>query len=324
MDALTLAQFEQDTDAYDALVMQTPHTDAFCSSSFWLLPAAQTLMSERDPWIWRAPEGYIALMRGQHPDGWDYLEPLEAMWMLNNPLIGPNPIALADRLVALLHQLRDEWDLLLLGGMTTDSPVFHHLIRVLAPSHQLRMGRAMKRHCASLEGGLDGFLSRRKRKFRANLRRAWRDATALNLEVEHCDDPDQDPDALYARIQAIEALSWKGQGEVGINVGRMRDFYAAMLHRLIPAGALRATFLRHQGRDIAYIFGGVVGDTFRGLQFSFDDAYRSNGIGNIAQLHMIERLAHEGLAWYDLGSDIEYKRRWGEAGLKTSTLVVFR
>jgi len=36
---------------------------------------------------------------------------------------------------------------------------------------------------------------------------------------------------------------------------------------------------------------------------------------------MIRQLSDEGVALYDLGSDIAYKERWAEGGLTTVTLV---
>ncbi len=324
MKPLTLTDFQDQTQAYDQLVLQSPDTDHFCSSSYWVLPAATALMPGRAPWIWTGESGTVAMMRGQHPDGWNYIEPLEAMWTLCNPLIGPDPVAIADDFVELARRFELEWDLMLLGGIVADSPLFRRLVQLMAPRYQLRLGRGMQRHVANIGDGLDAFIATRPRKFRQNLRRAWRSAQDMGLTFEHADDPAQDPAAFYRRVQDIENRSWKGIEEAGINVGRMKDFYDHMLHRMLPEGALRASFIQHEGKDVAYIFGGVLGETFRGLQFSYDDSYKKASLGNVAQRMMIDRLSTEGIKHYDLGSDIEYKRRWGNGGLKTVTLVVFR
>jgi CelD/BcsL family acetyltransferase involved in cellulose biosynthesis len=96
-----------------------------------------------------------------------------------------------------------------------------------------------------------------------------------------------------------------------------------MLPRLAARGALRLMFARHEGRDVAYILGAVAGDTYRGLQFSFDDAYRDDSLGNLAQYHQIAALCDEGVTRYDLGSGFPYKRRWAESGMVTMTLWAF-
>ena len=44
-------------------------------------------------------------------------------------------------------------------------------------------------------------------------------------------------------------------------------------------------------------------------------------LGNLAQLQQITALADEGVALYDLGSEVDYKRRWGEDCLETLTIV---
>ena len=92
----------------------------------------------------------------------------------------------------------------------------------------------------------------------------------------------------------------------------MREFYALMLPRLAARGALRCVFARRDGEDVGYLCGGLAGDLFRGLQFSFDDRLRALGLGNALQLEAIEALTQEGVALYDLGAQSEYKAHWGE------------
>jgi CelD/BcsL family acetyltransferase involved in cellulose biosynthesis len=65
----------------------------------------------------------------------------------------------------------------------------------------------------------------------------------------------------------------------------------------------------------------VLGDTYRGLQASFDDDYARLSLGSLMHDRQIEALAAEGVRAYDLGSEVEYKKRWGEEGLETVTVV---
>ena len=73
--------------------------------------------------------------------------------------------------------------------------------------------------------------------------------------------------------------------------------------------------------SVAYILGAVLGDTYRGLQASFDQDYEPYSLGSLAHYHQIAELCASGVAAYDLGTDVEYKRRWGEDGLETVALV---
>ena len=123
---------------------------------------------------------------------------------------------------------------------------------------------------------------------------------------------------LYARAVAIDDGSWKGRAEAGLRASGLHAFYAEMLPRLAARGALRMTFLVEPGgEDVAYLFGGVHGDTFRGLQFAFRAGREAGSLGNVAQLAAIEALVDEGVARYDLGVRADYKRRWAEEEVET-------
>ena len=104
----------------------------------------------------------------------------------------------------------------------------------------------------------------------------------------------------------------------------MAPFYDHMTAYLARRGMLRLVFARLDGEDIAMGFGGILGDTFRGLQMSYDERHRHLSLGNLIQLALITRVADEGVARYDLGTEMDYKRRWSEPGMETVALVVRR
>ena len=130
--------------------------------------------------------------------------------------------------------------------------------------------------------------------------------------------------ALYDRIQDVEAQSWKSAEGVGISTGAMRAFYGAMLPRLCALGQQRTIFARLGDRDVGYILGAVMGDEYRGLQFSYDDELRQFGLGGLLQYHQVVELCDEGVARYDLGTEMDYKRRWAEDIMETEMLVLVR
>jgi len=317
-----LDQIDDEADRFDAEVLATPGIDHFCSSSAWVLSAHATLMGTREAWAWRGEHGWLVVARTRRA-GTVYLEPLELAWGLACPLIGRDPEALAGEVVAELCR-RPGWDCLLVAGVPADGRIERGLLDAAPPGWRWGCGRVTRRHVASLEGGFDGFLSRRSRNLRKALRASERDAAAAGLRFEPVEaGPDQIGPALE-RVAAIEARSWKGQAGVGVDQGPMLRFYQRMGVRLARAGRVRLMVARDRDRDVGFVLGGVLGDTYRGLQFSFDDEYRRFSLGNLMQRHQVEALCREGIARYDLGTAMAYKERWGELIVDTELLVVAR
>ena len=310
-------------DDFDREIAVTPAIDRFCSSSAWILAAATTLMPPRAPFSFRGEHGFFAAARGVHPAGFPYIEPIELAWGLASPLVGRDPAALADEVVPLLAARRD-WQLAILAGMTGDGPQRRALERVLPPRWERRRGTPTVRHVASLEGGVDGYLSRRSRDLRKAIRKQLRAAAEGGITFESVRAPAAEAEALYARIQETEAKSWKARDGVGISAGPMRAFYGAMLPRLCLLGQQRTIFARHDGQDVGYILGAVLQSEYRGLQFSYDDAYSPYGLGGLLQYHQVVELCADGIERYDLGTEMDYKKRWAEGVMETEMLVLVR
>ncbi|MBL9017358.1 MAG: GNAT family N-acetyltransferase [Myxococcales bacterium] len=310
-------------DDFDREIAVTPAIDRFCSSSAWILAADATLMPPRAPFSFRGAHGFFAAARGVHPAGFPYIEPIELAWGLASPMVGRDPAALADEVVPVLAARRD-WQLAILAGMTGDGPQRRALERALPPRWERRRGTPTVRHVASLQGGVDGYLSRRSRELRKSIRKQLRAATAAGITFESVRVPAAEADALYARIQDAEARSWKAREGVGISAGAMRAFYGAMLPRLCQLGQQRTIFARLGDQDIGYILGAVLQSEYRGLQFSYDDAYAQYGLGGLLQYHQIAELCAGGIERYDLGTEMDYKRRWAEDVMETEMLVLVR
>lgn len=311
-------------DDLDREVAVTPAIDRFCSSSAWILAASSALMPPRAPFSFAGPAGYFTAMRGIHPAGFPYVEPLELAWGLASPLVGRDAVALAADVVSLLAARRD-WRLAVFAGLTADGPQRRALDRVLPARWERRRGTPTIRHVASLAGGVDGFLSRRSRELRKSIRKSLRAAAEAGVVFESVQrSAAADAAALYARIQRIEAASWKAHEGVGISTGDMRVFYERMLPRLCDKRLQRTVFARRADRDIGYILGAVFEGEYRGLQFSYDDTHAELGIGSLLQYHQILELCEEGIGRYDLGTEMDYKRRWAEEVMATEMLVLVR
>lgn len=318
-----LSQLEGVADAFDADVAATSEIDQFCSSSFWTLPAALELMPARMPAITRGPDGWLAFMRGEHPGSGRYIEPLESSWGLACPLIGRDPSTLVKWFADVLQRERATWDLGLIAGVPSGSQLLTNIARIVGQKFRVLRHAQSGRHLASLAGGIDGFLSRRTANFRRSLNRAKATAAKMQITFTHHQPRDVDVAlALFARVQAVEQTSWKGIDDVGIARGAFGAFYRNMVPRLARRGALHVLFAQHGGQDVAFMVGGLFGDTFRGLQASFNEQHRAWSLGNLCQLGMIERLPSH-VQFYDLGSTgLPYKGRWAERTITSEVLVV--
>jgi CelD/BcsL family acetyltransferase involved in cellulose biosynthesis len=320
VDVIDLAAYADD---FDREVAQTPAIDRFCSASAWVLSAAAALMPPRAAFSFRGRHGYLAMCRGVHPAGFPYIEPIELAWGLAAPLIGQDAEALVAEVVPVLAARRD-WQLAIISGHTVSGPQRRALDATLPARWERRRGQPTVRHVASLEGGVDGFLSRRSRDLRKSIRKSERAARERGMTFESVRVGEHEAAALYDRIQAVEARSWKSAEGVGIHVGAMRAFYGQMLPRLCMLGQQRTIFARLGDKDVGYILGAVMGEEYRGLQFSYDDALSEFGVGGLLQMQQVRELCAEGVARYDLGTEMDYKRRWAEEIMETEMLVLVR
>ncbi len=320
---ISLAELEAASERFDAAAEMTPQVDAYCSSTAWVLSAHEAFHPEQEAFVWEGPSGWLVLARGQAAGLGRYLAPLEAMWGLSSPLLAASPGPLVRDAARALDSVREEWDALWLCGLAPDSELFQRLAMSLGRDLRLFVGPATHRHVADLEGGVHGFLGRRSRRLRKSLRVSRRRAEEVGITWQWIENALGEAERLelYARLVDVDDRSWKGRASEGISAGGLWAFYDRMTARLAPRGRLRAAIATLDGQDVAMGFGALFGDTFRGLQMSYDDRFRSLGLGNLVQLQLVERLCAEGVRWYDLGTDMDYKQRWAEPGLQTVALV---
>lgn len=322
MRRLKLSELSDCADDFDASVVATEGIDHFCSSSDWVLPAANALMPTRESWVWQDDGCYWAFMRAAHNDGFHYLEPLEAMWALACPTVGRDSVRIVEGLVELCAMPPSDWTIMALSGLPAGHPLFVAIVSRLASRVQLGLGQNTKRLVVDLVDGPERFLARRSKHFRRSLRRSMDATRSAGITIE--DGSGESPERLFARIMAVERRGWKGRDGVGIAEGSMHDFYREMMPRLCRHHSQRVLFASHEDQDVAYIFGGLCSGGYRGLQFSYDVAYRDYGLGNVLQFEQICRLCDEGAETYDLGMDMDYKRRWSDRERETVTLLLLR
>jgi hypothetical protein len=319
MRHLSFEDLDAESATFDATVAKTPEIDLYCSATDWILPAHTAFAPELQSFVWRTENGYLAFAVQEQTQR--ILLPLELSWGFPSPLIGESPEKMVVDLALLLGGQRRTWKLCALGGIVPGSRAFKALLRDLGQDYGLHRGESTRRYRASLQGGADGFLSRRSRDFRKSLRRSRAKADAMGLTFERVRD-DASAEAAYARVLDVDRRSWKGREGVGLASSSMALHYRLQTERLLRRGALRLWFARHEDRDVGYILGGLFASTYRGLQFAYDDAYSVIGLGSLMQLVTIEGVATEGIALYDLGSDVDYKARWGDECFETMTVLI--
>lgn len=322
MERLTFERFDAESEAYDRAVLRTPEVDQFCTSSLWLAPSVAHLMTPLEVHIYREADAYVALAASRQSEGILLLHPLEAMWGLSCPLVGPDPRGVVELFLEVSARCKG-LGLLLLTGLAEESALARSLLPALTHRYPVARGPVTRRHLANLSDGLQGFLARRSAAFRRGLRRAEARARARDLRFETADECDPaEADESFERILGVERRSWKGASGVGIDREPMRSFYREMNRRLVRRKSRRLVFARIDGEDVAYVLGGVLGRTYRGLQFSFDRRFSRLALGNLCQIEEIRRSAEMGANWYDLGTEAAYKKRWGERVFATSSLLV--
>jgi hypothetical protein len=315
-----LAELEARAAELDRAVDATPGTDPFCSRSAWTLSFHRAFGADRDLRACAGDASFALLARAHHPRLGPYLEPLESMWGLACPLLGPHAVELLEHALGAAAGAERGLPLMLLG-LPPGGPLLAALVRSLRLRYELRALPDSVRAVASLGGGLEGFLGRRSAAFRRNLRAGLRRLDPQAIRFEWLRPTPAEVDALYARVLAIERLSWKAAAGSGVDSGAMADFYAAMWPRLARAGALRVLIARAGERDVGYLHGGRAGARFRGLQFSFDRGLRALSLGNALQWEAIRHLCAEGCERYDLGATAPYKRRWAECSEPSRALL---
>jgi len=307
MKRLTLAEFRARSHEFDEAVSLTGEVSSFCSGSLWQLSAHDHLhrISGEDRHFVIEDSGTWLAFVERDRSGVFY--PFESAWMFGCPLIGDT-----EKSINLLVRSTKEWLRRPTGFCISGVPVdgdLHTKLRLLEPAVR-RYQEFPTTDCMILDlrDGVEGWLSRRSKKFRRSLRPAEKEGG-----VEIAGVGNETPGLLYRRILEIQkqTCKWR-EGTDILQYPEYAAFYRALLGDLHQKGQLRLLFASLGGKDVAYIFGGVAGNTYRGLQMGYIEKVRSLGLGNRLQLENLKRCAEEGVIRYDLGMHAPYKERWAD------------
>ena len=304
---------------WDRAVDRTPDVDAFCSATCWSFAAATSFPQVEPPLIVGDGDSFCGLRGIATDDGGRVLVGMDPVWGFATPLVGP-PMAAARALERRLAAER--FDHAVITGQRSDSILTMAIVRVLDDRHRLLVGPTQERLQIDLGDGVDAWWARRSARFRQRMRRLRAEATDRGVSVE--DLSAMEPGALFDRILAIESRSWKGRDATGLASAELASFYRQVSARLAATEQLRVLVARRDDTDVGFILGGVRGATYRGLQLSYVEDVAAEGIGHLLQLEQLERLPIEGVRVYDLGMDMEYKRRWADRIEETIAVIVAR
>ncbi|MDE5831866.1 MAG: GNAT family N-acetyltransferase [Desulfovibrio sp.] len=300
------------------LALTTNQADPVCCAPAWNLTYHRVACPE-SRLFYVASGSSLAIFREDlvGAPGIPCLYPVESGWMFASSLMGEDaPELLLDSLPSLIREY-GRLPVFVLGGTQRHRPETRDLYAKLNGFYAFFVNSRSIQCSASLEGGPEGWASRRSANHRAKLRKAAKKASRRGMTFERArPSDDREAAAVFARIIAVERKSWKGINSRGILQSPSIEFYDELLRRLAREKAAYVIFARMDDRDIGFIFGGAAGKIYRGQQFSYDNELGDLSVGNLMQLEKVRWLSELGFERYDMGpitgSRMEYKNHWTE------------
>jgi hypothetical protein len=317
MQRLSYPEFCESAERYAGDVSVTSEIERFCSGPMWLRAAHDYLhelsVSEEETRHFIVEDdGCWLVFVEREPSGIFF--PFERAWVFGCPLIG-EPQQSVELLLAAVEEYSARPVGFWVGGVCRDGELHRRLAELPERGLCDRYSEFDGTNCLTLDlsEGFDAWLARRSKKFRKSLRQA---GGLEGLEIEELDCASHSSDEIFQRILGIEHQCYKWErGESIFQSETYGAFYRELLETLHRSGNLRVRVAVDptKRQDLAYIFGGMDGDAYRGLQMSYIDGERCRGLGNALQIENIRRCIDEGVSVYDLGMHSPYKERWADA-----------
>lgn len=314
--------------AWTKIAADTNQADPFCCTATWQLSFHEAFSPKRRLLIEAAAGSQIAFAEMIVSPREILLTPIEAGWLFGCPLLGRHAIELlAEAMDYAAGIYTPFFPVLMISGIRPGGALARRLSQAFSRDYVIFLYAESVQCAASLDGGVDGFLSRRSANHRSKLKKAARQVLEKGVRFERVvpRSPEESRTA-FSRMLAVEHTSWKGIGKCGMTEPPARQFYTVMLDRLSASKEARVIFAKHEDKDIGFIFGGMVGKIYRGQQFSYDERWKKFSIGNIMQLEQILWLCEENAERYDMGPltgpRMHYKAHWTEKEFKLQTWIL--
>lgn len=164
----------------------------------------------------------------------------------------------------------------------------------------------------ALDGDWIGFDASLPAKMRTDLRRRWRLLEKEGTAAVEVADGTENLDALLEEGFRVEASGWKGEaGTAIISQPDSRRFYTDAARWLADCGWLRLSFLRLDGRPLAFQYGIEHGSVYYFLKGGFDPSYGRFAPAKLLIRALLERGFSNGLKRFDFGgSEESFKLEW--------------
>lgn len=303
---------------WNRIARSAPQQDPFSCTSDWQVSFHEAFEPDRRVLVQQADDSLIQFAQYHRGAGRPVLAPIEKLWMFGSNALGPHALDLLDDLIPKLPaHYSGQLPGFIFSALEPAGSFYRELRRRYDDQFKFSKFRSTVLCAAALEGGLDGFLSRRsanhRKKLRQNSRRAIEAGVLFEREIPSSE---MQAEVIYDRMLAVERASWKGYLWCGMDQPRPRKFYGALIRRLSVSKEARVIFTTHDGEDIGFIFGVMSGGIYRGQQFSYDVGWANQSIGNLLQYEQVRWSCEEGGSRYDmgplLGDRMEYKQHWTE------------
>lgn len=312
---------------WDRLALSSGLPDPACSAPSWNLAFHKVFNPGGNVFYILEDDALILFTPRLTLDGL-CLSPLEDSWMFPRPLLGPGAPDLFERA---LHQWQKEYGPrvppLILSAMSEDDMSCVNFFLRFRKKFNFYRAASMTECCASLRGGVDGWLSRRSANHRAKLKKAVKKAAALGLEFERRRPASrEEAEAVYQRMLNVEEKSWKGIERCGMAESPSREFYNELIGRQALSGDALVIFARLGGEDAGFIYGGLRGPYYRGQQFSYVNNMAHLSLGNLMQWEKVKWLCGIGAQRYDMGPltgpRMGYKSHWTEIQKESNVWIM--
>jgi hypothetical protein len=251
--------------------------------------------------------------------------PVTSLSVLYHGLLGSIDDVVATTMLGALRSTLEsgEADVLELSHLPGDSP----LLRVAQErtSWWLRDGKpGWSTHWElTLPNQVGGLLQKMSSKHRSWVRRKARDLETTFPGRTSYDSfvPGSDVGALCSELELVARQTYqRGLGEGFMDNAEHRERLALFNRR----GALRAWTLRVDNTPRAFCCGFIHRNVFHFAETGYDPDFRSQEVGTLTFLHMVDQLIKEGVAKFDFGfGDAHYKQRFGDKSWSEATLRVY-
>lgn len=242
------------------------------------------------------------------------LSPLMERYRTHSDLLLANAdAALVDGFVTALRTLPVRWDLFRMAQVLDANPLLAAVegaaSRAGAP---IRLRREPPSFFLPLPDTYDAWLSARSSKFRNHLRRMEKKLAATGALRTVAVGPDDDLDAAFTQLLAIEEQSWKHAHGTAISaIQRQARFYRDMSGAMQTRGRLHLTFLLRDDTPIAYNLGVVARNQYAYLKTSFVESLKPLGPATVLRARLIASLIDEGVEALDFPAEpYDWEAQW--------------